>query len=239
MSNPLWEYFQTNQDRKAIHKWHHHFEILHQHLNPYKERELKEANPLVIVEIGVGNGGSLQMWRHYFGPTAQIYGIDIDKTKANVDDIWLPKKMIDDVEVYCRFPIFIGDQGNPQFLNYVAKRIGKPIDILIDDGGHTMQQQKCSLMTLFPLMNANSIYVCESTSTSFMPNTIYQQPNEITFMQWIQSDFMNALHLGTESRTPEQEKVYESVKGVHVYPNIIVMERKSKLHPYAHSMIGK
>ncbi len=32
----------------------------------------------MIVEVGVDNGGSLKMWKKYFGERAEIHGIDID-----------------------------------------------------------------------------------------------------------------------------------------------------------------
>jgi len=36
-----------------------------------------------MLEIGVSFGGSLEMWREYFGPEATIFGIDIDPECAN------------------------------------------------------------------------------------------------------------------------------------------------------------
>ena len=32
----------------------------------------------MVVEIGVQLGGSVEMWREYFGPATRIYGIDIN-----------------------------------------------------------------------------------------------------------------------------------------------------------------
>src|SRR6266705_2645761 len=69
--NPISEYFFNNRGR-LIHKWHHYFEIYHRHFARFRGR-----SP-VIVEIGVFHGGSLQMWRNYFGPGARTIGIDID-----------------------------------------------------------------------------------------------------------------------------------------------------------------
>ena len=77
---------------------------------------------ITIVEIGILNGGSLFMWRKYFGKRARIIGIDLNsKTKQ--------------LKKY-GFEIFIGDQANKNFWNKFFKKIGK-VDIVIDDGGHT------------------------------------------------------------------------------------------------------
>src|SRR5262249_46695873 len=55
-------------------KWHHYLEIYERHFE-----HLRATAPAVrILELGVSGGGSLQLWRKYFGPAARIVGIDID-----------------------------------------------------------------------------------------------------------------------------------------------------------------
>ena len=41
---------------------------------------------LVFVEVGVMNGGSLVMWREFFGPKARIIGIDYSPTAELMRD---------------------------------------------------------------------------------------------------------------------------------------------------------
>lgn len=66
----LWSDFLTN-DTRLIHKWKHYFPIYERHFRQWVYK------PLTFVEIGCGLGGSLQMWKRYFGPHATIVGIDI------------------------------------------------------------------------------------------------------------------------------------------------------------------
>src|SRR5688572_1688350 len=47
-------------------KWHHYLEIYERHFEPLRQRE----QPLRILELGVSRGGSLEIWRQYFGPSA-------------------------------------------------------------------------------------------------------------------------------------------------------------------------
>lgn len=70
MSN-LHEYFLNNSEN-IIHKWIHYFDIYERHLCRFIEK-----SP-VIMEIGVGGGGSLQMWKNYFGKGSKVIGLDID-----------------------------------------------------------------------------------------------------------------------------------------------------------------
>ena len=63
--NPLETYFRNNQGR-LIHKWLHYFDIYDRHLSRFRGQDVH------VVEIGVAGGGSLGMWREYFGPSARI-----------------------------------------------------------------------------------------------------------------------------------------------------------------------
>jgi len=69
--NDLEKYFTENTGR-LIHKWKHYFEIYDRHFSRFRDTEVH------VVEFGVSQGGSLQMWKQYFGPNSKIFGIDIN-----------------------------------------------------------------------------------------------------------------------------------------------------------------
>lgn len=92
------------------------------------------------------------MWKRYFSNAISITGIDIDDSCKRFES--------DKVKVY------IGDQENVRFLNYVEDNEG-PFDIIIDDGGHTMKQQINTFYALFPKLNNGGIYVIEDLHTSY------------------------------------------------------------------------
>ena len=56
----------------VVNKWKHYFEIYDRHLSRFRDREI------TVLEIGVAGGGSLEIWRKYFGPKAKIVGLDIN-----------------------------------------------------------------------------------------------------------------------------------------------------------------
>jgi len=110
--NELRDYFEHNEKR-LINKFDHYFDVYDRYFNQYRNKKI------TIVEIGVYQGGSLQMWRKYFGPEATIWGIDID-----------PRcKQLEEENTH----IIIGSQEDRNFLRSIVDKIG-PIDILIDDG---------------------------------------------------------------------------------------------------------
>ena len=136
----VYEIFLRNR-RQDIHKWHHYFDIYERFLAPYR------GQPVTVLEIGLWRGGSLRMWREYFGSSASICGVDVDASSA----------------AYARegFSIFIGDQADRQFLGKVRDELGK-IDVVIDDGGHTMTQQVNSFEELYPV--TTRLYMVETES---------------------------------------------------------------------------
>jgi tRNA G46 methylase TrmB len=52
----LWSDF-LGHDQRLVHKWAHYFPVYERHFARYVGR------PVVFVEIGCGEGGSLQMWK--------------------------------------------------------------------------------------------------------------------------------------------------------------------------------
>jgi len=121
--NDLEKYFTENIGR-LIHKWKHYFEIYDRHFSRFRGTDVH------VVEFGVSQGGSLQMWKEYFGLNCKIFGVDINPDCKALEE--------DQIEIY------IGDQEDRNFLKSLAKTVPR-IDILIDDGGHTMRQQKIPL----------------------------------------------------------------------------------------------
>ncbi len=119
--------------------------------------------PVTLLEIGIYKGSSLLMWDAYFThPQTRIYFIDIDKKQV---DFWNGQrgKTISD-----RVQCFVADQSNVDNLNAVASTMGRTFDIIVDDGGHTMEQQITSFKTLFPFVSVGGVYIVEDLFTSYL-----------------------------------------------------------------------
>ena len=125
---------------KVIYKWHHYLPIYESLFKKYSGKKIK------VLEIGVLRGGSLKLWKEYFGADAQSYGIDIDPTAKQYE--------ADGIK------IFIGDQGDKNFMVSVAEEVGG-FDIVIDDGAHTNFMVMTSLEALYP--STRHLYIVEDT----------------------------------------------------------------------------
>ena len=141
----LWSDFLTN-DGRVIHKWKHYFPAYERHFGRFVNTDV------VFVEIGCGKGGSLQMWKRYFGPHARIVGIDID-----------PKcRSFEEDQIHVR----IGDQSDSGFLLEVCEEFGDP-DIVLDDGSHMMAHLHASFAVLYPRVQKSGVYAVEDLHTAY------------------------------------------------------------------------
>ena len=75
----LENYFNNNPDR-LIHKWTHYFEIYEELFSRFKGKKIN------ILEIGLFQGGSIQMWQKYFGEDVQYFGVDFNPYCKQFED---------------------------------------------------------------------------------------------------------------------------------------------------------
>lgn len=202
--NDLEKYFAANVGG-AIHKWKGYFEIYERHLSRYRGTDVH------VLEIGVLHGGSLQMWKQYFGPDARIYGVDVNPHAKDLEE--------------AQVEILIGDQADRAFLEEVASIVPR-IDILIDDGGHRMKQQKTTFDVLFPHVHPHGVYVCEDLHTSYWAEFGGGYRRRSSYIEYSKQfiDWINAWH--SRSRKLAVSDFTRSVHGLHYYDSLLVMEKR-------------
>jgi len=214
--NRLYDIFIKNSDG-SIHKWHHYFQIYHRHFSKYVGRK---AN---ILEIGVFRGGSLKMWKKYFGRKATIYGLDIDPAAMRYAD---PKNGIH---------VFIGDQSDRAFMRDLMEKLPK-IDIVIDDGGHTTKQQINTFLECYGKMADDGVYCCEDLHTNYWPDWIDSSETFIDFAKrhidylnyWFWDN--NVMYSEPKAKVPEFTRVTHSIC---FYNSIIVFEKQRVSEPHS------
>ncbi len=209
--NDLEKYFIENTGRQ-IHKWKHYFEIYDRHFSRYRGTDVH------VLEFGVSQGGSLQMWKQYFGPNSKIIGIDINPQCKNLEE--------EQIE------IFIGDQEDRKFLKALAEKIPR-IDILIDDGGHAMKQQISTFEELFSCIDENGVYLCEDLHTSYFPAWGGGYKKRGTFIEYSKNfiDYINAWHSNHTSRLSVTEFT-KSVHSLHYYDSVLAIEKRPIEAPF-------
>jgi hypothetical protein len=191
LPNPLLEYFDSHKTGKGIWKWRHYFEIYHRHFAKFVGREVH------IVEIGVYSGGSLDMWKAYFGPHCHVYGVDIEPACKNYEGN--------------RVKVFIGDQADRKFWNTFREQV-PALDILVDDGGHLPEQQIITLEEMLPHLRPGGVYLCEDVQwlhhrfAAFVSG-LADNLNAWTGEPWYTLGFQSQIH------------------SIHQYPWVTVVEK--------------
>jgi len=198
----LRDIFEANTEGNQIHKWLHYFDIYERHFEKYVGKEVN------ILEIGIYHGGSLKMWKEYFGEKVRLYAIDINPNcKAFEDD---------------RTKIFIGSQEDRTFLRNVKTQL-PPMDIIIDDGGHTMRQQIVSYEELYGQVKSDGIYLVEDLHTSYWRRFGGGVGRKSTFIEYSKHfiDQLNSWHY--KEQPDDFARVTHSI---HYYDSIVVLEKR-------------
>ena len=204
LSNPLRNYFYSVETGLGILKWDHYLDIYHRHFEKFRGKEVN------VLEVGVYRGGSLRMWKDYFGPKCRVYGVDIEKDCKVYED--------DSVKV------FIGDQGDREFWRRFKEQVPN-IDIVIDDGGHKSYQQIVTLEEMLPHLRPGGVYLCED---------VHGIRNEFLFYM---DGFSHNLHRASLMENVDNNarrvvcrssEFQSTIHSVHFYPFVTVVEKRVK-----------
>lgn len=198
----LHRYFLGNGDKRC-HKWVHYLDIYERHFARFRGK-----SPTVI-EIGVHGGGSLDMWKFYFGPGSKIVGIDINPKCKQWEK--------DGVE------IFIGSQDDPALIDRVFEA-HPHVDILIDDGSHRSNHMIATFNMAYSQISPHGVYLVEDTYTSYMAMFDGGVKHEGTFMEFVKDkvDELNAIHPRREFPITDFTR---STAGICCYDSVVVFER--------------
>lgn len=138
-----------------------------------------------MLEIGVQNGGSLEIWSKYF-PNAQILvGCDVnsDCSKLSYDDPRI-KLVIGDINT---------DAVEKEILNH-----SKSLDLIIDDGSHSSGDIVKSFTRYFRHLNEGGLFVVEDLHCSYWreyEGGLYYPYSSMAFFKRL-ADVVNHEHWG-------------------------------------------
>lgn len=111
----------------------------------FRDLEFEEID---LLEIGIGSGVSLPMWKDFFSE-GHIYAIDVVNHKDKDDD---------------RVTTEVVDQSSrEQMRDFCSDKV---FDIIIDDGSHVIEHQQISLGVAFESLIPGGIYCIEDLHTS-------------------------------------------------------------------------
>jgi cephalosporin hydroxylase len=129
-------------------KWNSYIDFYCNLFSPIRNQETD------ILEIGVENGGSLEIWAKFFPSAQKILGYDIDPKCGAL--------AFDD----SRIQVLVGDSSHIE-AGQKIKNLTSNLGIVIDDGSHKSSDIIRSFLMFFPQLKHGGVYVIEDLCTSY------------------------------------------------------------------------
>jgi len=194
-----------------VDKWHHYIDVYDRHFAGYRNAAVN------FMEIGVFHGGSLQLWKKYFGARASILGVDVDPHCKTYEEE--------------QIRVEIGNQADPGLWQSIASKYGQ-FEIVVDDGSHINADQISTFLNLWPHLKDGGIYVVEDCHTSYWADYGGGFKHPFSFMEFSKhlTDRVNA----NWSRDPNSFSVDQftnEIGCVSFYDSMVVFEKKIRATP--------
>lgn len=219
MNKTIKDLYLSNNE-KSSDKWNTYVEIYDRLFAPFKEKNIN------LLEIGVQNGGSLEIWSKYFHNFKKIVGVDINpKCKK--------------LEYSENIHVIVGDAND--VVEEIVSIFNDGIDIIIDDGSHFSGDIIKSFCNLFPKLDNDGLYVIEDLHCSYweqFDGGLYNPLSSMNFLKAL-SDIVNVQHFENDKVLTEFFDNYnvvldlDDLKSIHsitFFNSICVIEKKQVEH---------
>ena len=149
-----------------------------------------KSHPISLLEIGVQNGGSMEIWGKYFPNARSLIGCDINEKCRNLT--------FEDK----RIKVIVGD-ANSDTIQCEIVKISDQFDIIIDDGSHKSGDIVKSFSRYFPKLKKGGLFLAEDLHCSYweeFEGGLFDPLSSVSFFKDL-SDIINHEHWGiSESR---------------------------------------
>ncbi|MBD8754090.1 class I SAM-dependent methyltransferase [Pseudomonas coleopterorum] len=227
--NPTLRHFYENHHGKVSDKWSIYLDEYQRLLHPLQDKEV------CLLEVGVQNGGSLEIWGNYFSNARNIVGCDIDPKCAELSYI------------NSSIEIVIGDICSPITTQAVLSTCNGPIDIVIDDGSHTSQDIVTTFFNLFGHLKEGGIYIAEDLHCSYWPGFqggLHHSHSSISFFKRL-IDIVNFEHWEEDMTrcmyiselvpiNDTYEELLSSIHSVEFINSLCIIKKR----PYSENTLG-
>ena len=172
-------------------------------------RELRDK-PVKLLEIGVQNGGSLEIWAKYFDKGIVFLGCDLDSACSALS--------FEDP----RIALVIGDANDDSTREKILS-YSPEFDIVIDDGSHHSKDIIRSFSMYFPKLADGGLYIVEDLHTSYwreFEGGLFNPYSPVSFFKRL-VDIINFEHWGIERRASELLKGFQELYGFTISDEIL------------------
>src|SRR5690554_978194 len=196
---------------KVSDKWSSYLHEYDRLFSGYRDR------PISLLEIGIQNGGSLELWAKYFTQAQKLVGCDIDpKCEAlHYDDSRIAVVVADANQ----------DAGQQAILAHSSA-----FDLIIDDGSHQSSDIVRSFARYFPVLSDGGLYIVEDLHCGYwkeFDGGLFHPYSSVALFKHL-ADIVNREHWGVD-KAPQDllaglAKTYEVSLGAGLLSHIHSVE---------------
>mgnify|MGYP000890021151 CR=1 FL=1 len=207
-------------------KWEHYFDIYDHCLSKFYNKKIS------FLEIGVQNGGSIEVAKKIFNSDSSISGLDIDPKCKEIE------KDLKNIN------IFVGSQTDEKILESIAKKHNNSFDVIIDDGSHIQGHMIFTFTRMFQFLKDGGIYLIEDTHTNHSPGhqesffgiglyDYFKGLSERLNLDFMNSSLIDYYFTPRESRKSKRHAfdISHFIFSIEFFDSIIAIRKKQKLEP--------
>ncbi len=142
----------------------------HDYFNGYYDAEFtpKKDKSITLLEIGVLNGESINLWNKYFENAKEIYGVDINITNQAIATV----NPTDEIVL---------ERADAYSEDYVNKFLNDGFDYIIDDGPHTLWSQIAFIELYYKKIKKGGKLIIEDIQSKSDLEAIEQRLKELKY----------------------------------------------------------
>jgi hypothetical protein len=214
--------FYLEHEDKISHKYFSYFEIYDRAFAPFRTSKVR------LLEIGIQNGGSLEIWSKYFPEHSILIGCDIDENC---------KKLHYEIN---SIKVVVGDILSEEIQMTLASHASQ-FDIIIDDGSHASGDIIQAFARFFPKLADGGLFVVEDLHCSHWEHWkggINDPLSSMSFLKRL-ADFVNSehwcksvdhvrnlIHPFIQNPTSELLLALTQIYAVNFYNSICIIEKR-------------
>ena len=179
MTKQTLEQLYAEHSGKVSDKWAIYLVEYERIFGEYRDR------PVTLLEIGVQNGGSLEIWSRFFTDVQKLVGCDINPDCGRL------------VYEDPRIAVVVGD-ANSDAVQSIVLQHAPVFDVMIDDGSHRSGDIVKSFARYFPHLADGGVFVAEDLHCSYweeFEGGLFDPFSSITFFKRL-ADIINHEHWG-------------------------------------------
>jgi len=186
-------------------------QMIENYYNTFRKNDIDR-----IIDLGIFKGGSCLLYYKLFKPE-KIVAIDYSDPNAALDEYITKNRLSGQVRAH-----YGVNQADKKKLKEIIKEEfhGKPVDLVIDDASHFLDETTASFNLIFPHLRTGGYYVIEDWAWAHWPGDQWQKDGGIWVDKPALTNLIFELVMLSASR-------WDLIESVEINGNTVIVKRGS------------